>query len=77
MWKNGDELQKIKKKLRTIHANHDLTIHELLLVVSLHFWKSFHVFPHFQQKDISIFQPTSNPCLKLEHELMCRVYRSH
>ena len=46
---------KIKKHLRTIHANHDLTIRKLLLGVSLHFWKSFHVFPHFQLKDISIF----------------------
>ena len=30
---------KIKKQLRTIHANHDLNIRELLLGVSLHFWK--------------------------------------
>ena len=64
---------KIKKHLRTIHVNQDLTIHELLLGVSLHFRKSFHVFPHFQLKDVSIFRPASNPCLKLEHELGCRV----
>ena len=36
--------------------------------VSLNFWKSFHVFPHFQLKDVSIFRPASNPCLKLEDE---------
>ena len=64
---------KIKKHIRTIHANHDLTIRELFLGISLHFQKSFHVFPHFQLKDVSIFQPASNPCLKREHELGCRV----
>ena len=64
---------KIKKHLRTIHVNQDLTIHELLLGVSLHFRKSFHVFPHFQLKDVSIFRPTLNPCLKLEQELAWRV----
>ena len=64
---------KIKKHLRTIHVNHDLTIRELLSGVSLHFRKSFHVFPHFQLKDVSIFRPTLNPCLKLEQELAWRV----
>ena len=72
MWK-CDEIRKKKKLLRTIHVNHDLTIRDLLFGVSLHFRKSFHVFPHFQLKDVSIFRPTLNPCLKLEQELAWRV----
>ena len=76
---------KIKKHLRTILVNHDLTIRELLircfftypddltirellLGASLHIRKLFHGFPHFRLKDISIFRPASNLCLKLEHE---------